>query len=57
MIEQDGGHYIALCPDLDIASQGNTIEEARRNLVEAVGLFLEFASAEEVKRRRRSSGG
>ncbi|CAN5495246.1 hypothetical protein BH24DEI1_BH24DEI1_01140 [soil metagenome] len=47
--EQDG--YVALCPELDIASQGGTIEEARENLREALELFFETASPEEVGER------
>lgn len=43
--------YVALCPELDIASQGRTIEQARVNLVEALELFFETASPSEVKRR------
>jgi predicted RNase H-like HicB family nuclease len=50
---EDGG-YVALCPDLDIASQGSTIEEARANLVEALTLFFETASPSEVARRLRT---
>jgi predicted RNase H-like HicB family nuclease len=30
------GGYLALCPELDVASQGDSIEEAMRNLKEAV---------------------
>ena len=47
--ESDG--YVSLCPELDIASQGFTVAEARDNLIEAVELFFEVASAEEVRRR------
>ena len=43
--------YVALCPELDIASQGYTIEEAKENLKEAVSLFFECASKEEIKER------
>ncbi len=43
--------YVALCPELDIASQGFTIEEAKNNLKEAIELFLESASREEIKER------
>lgn len=50
--EDDG--YVALCPELDIASQGDTIEEARTNLSEALDLFYETASAEEIARRSAS---
>ncbi len=51
LIESEGDGYVALCPELDIASQGNTIEEARRNLLEALGLFFEAASPTEVQER------
>ena len=39
IIEKDGDVYVALCPELDIASQGTTIEDAKANLKEAVELF------------------
>jgi len=51
IIEREDDGYVALCPDLDIASQGETIEEARTNLVEALTLFFESASPSEVNRR------
>ena len=51
VIEREGDGYVSLCPALDIASQGDTIEEARANLQEAVELFLECASPEEVTGR------
>jgi len=51
IIEREDNDYVALCPELDIASQGHTVEEARGNLVEAVELFLETADASEVTRR------
>lgn len=47
--EDDG--FVALCPELDVASQGSTVEDARSNLVEALELFFETASASEVERR------
>lgn len=51
IVRSEGTGYVSLCPELDIASQGDTIEEARRNLREAVELFFESASASEIKRR------
>ena len=51
IIEREDEGYVALCPELDIASQGATIEEARTNLVEALTLFFETASSSEVARR------
>ncbi len=53
VIEREKGGYVALCPELDIASQGETVEEARVNLIEALELFFEDASPSEVKRRLR----
>ena len=51
LIEREGDGYVALCPELDIASQGDTIEDARRNLVEALELFFEAASPSEIQER------
>ena len=51
VIGREGDGFVALCPELDIASQGDTVEEARDNLSEAVQLFFEGASTEEVARR------
>ena len=51
VIERDEDWYVALCPELDIASQGPSVEEARRNLIEAIGLFFEAASPSEVRER------
>jgi predicted RNase H-like HicB family nuclease len=54
IIEREDDGYVALCPELDIASEGSSIEEARANLVEALSLFFETASESEVSRRLRS---
>jgi predicted RNase H-like HicB family nuclease len=51
IIEREGNGYVSLCPELDIASQSETIEQARENLREALGLFFECASPEEVNTR------
>jgi len=51
VIEREGDGYVALCPELDIASQGNSVEEASTNLKEAVELFFETASSREVTQR------
>jgi len=51
IIEREGNGYVALCPEVDVASQGDTIDEARRNLHEALELFFETASTEEIKER------
>lgn len=49
--EKEGDGFVALCPELDVASQGDTVEETAENLREAVDLFLESAEAAEVARR------
>lgn len=51
VIEREGRGYVALCPELDVASEGDTVEEARQNLVEALELFFETADASEVAER------
>ena len=51
IIHKEDDAYGSLCPELDIASQGSNIEEAKGNLKEAVELFFECASAEEINQR------
>ena len=51
IIEREDDGFVALCPELDIASQGDTVDEARNNLKEALELFFETASPEEIKDR------
>ncbi len=51
VIEREDDMYVANCPEVDVASQGKTIEEARANLLEAVELFFEMASPSEIRRR------
>ncbi len=54
IIEREGDGYVSLCPEVDIASQGDTIEAARNNLQEAVELFFETADRSEIERRQHS---
>ena len=51
IIEREGSGYVSLCPELDIASQGESVEQARDNLQEALELFVETASNLEIKQR------
>jgi predicted RNase H-like HicB family nuclease len=51
VVEKERDWYLALCPELDVVSQGATVEGAMANLKEAVELFLECADPEEVQRR------
>jgi predicted RNase H-like HicB family nuclease len=52
ILEREGNLFVALCPELDVASQGSTVEEATSNLREAVELFLECADPSEIESRR-----
>ena len=51
IVEREGAIYVALCPELDVASQGETVEKATANLKEAVELFLDSADQEEIQQR------
>ena len=51
VIEREGDGYVSLCPEFDIASQGETVAAARANLIEALELFFETASSEEIQER------
>ena len=53
IIEPEGDGYVALCPELDIASQGTSVEQARMNLLEALELFFESAEPAEIRARMR----
>ena len=54
IVEREGDGYVALCPEVDVASQGHSVAEARDNLAEALTLFFEIAPDEEIDRRLRS---
>lgn len=51
IIERDGDGYVSLCPELDIASQGDSAHDASNNLQEAIELFFETASQFEIQTR------
>ena len=55
IIEKCEDWFVAVCPEVDVASQGKTVEEARANLVGALSLFFEDATPEEVERRLHSN--
>jgi len=54
IIEREDDGYVALCPEVDVASQGDTVTEARENLEEALELFFEVASPSEIAERLRA---
>ena len=53
IVECEGDGYAAFCPEVDVASQGEIVAEARENLAEALTLFFETASVDEIERRLR----
>ncbi len=55
VIEREDDDYVATCPELDIVSEGHTIEAARLNLLEAVEGFFEVASPSEIRRRLKNN--
>jgi predicted RNase H-like HicB family nuclease len=54
VVEREGDGFVSLCPELDVVSQGDTVEESVKNLREAVELFLETASPREIEERLHS---
>lgn len=54
VVQREGDGWVSWCPELDVASQGDTVEQAKANLNEAVDLFLETASAREIEQRLRT---
>ena len=56
VIQKDEAWYVSTCPELGVASQGRTRKESYAMLAEAVELWLEAASAKEIKRRLRMGG-
>ena len=55
IMREEGGVVSSFCPELDVASQGNTVEEAKANLEEAVELLLEAATDKELTERYLSA--
>ncbi len=53
MIFREDDGYVAVCPQLDVASQGDSLQHAAANLREAVELFLDNASPMEILTRQR----
>ncbi len=40
IVEREGTGYVALCPEVDVASQGDSVAEARANLEEALDIMF-----------------
>jgi predicted RNase H-like HicB family nuclease len=57
VIHKEDDIFVSLGSELDIASQGDSVEQAKANLKEAVELFYECAAPNEIERRyeRRDS--
>ncbi len=43
VITKEDDIFCSLCIDLNVASEGETIEEAKKNLIEAVNDYIEIA--------------
>jgi predicted RNase H-like HicB family nuclease len=56
LIQKEAAWYVSTCPELGVASQGKTRKEAYAMLAEAVELWLEAATAKEIKRRLKLGG-
>jgi predicted RNase H-like HicB family nuclease len=56
VMQKEGSWCVSTCPELGVASQGKTRKEAYAMLAEAVELWLESASAKEIKRRLKLGG-
>jgi len=46
---QEGEHFIAQCLNVDVSSFGSTKEEALANLKEALELYFEDASVDDIQ--------
>ena len=57
IIEKEGEGHVALCPEVDVASQRGSVDEARANLQEALELFFETASSDEIEERLHGEVG
>ena len=55
VIEKEDAWFVALCPELDVASQGKTFEEAFKNLREAVELYLDDEDVQKELRGKKFS--
>jgi predicted RNase H-like HicB family nuclease len=42
IIKKSGNHYVALCLEINISSQGDSIEKARRMLLEACDEYISY---------------
>jgi predicted RNase H-like HicB family nuclease len=51
VIEKEGKWFVATCPELGVASQGLSFDEAEDMIREAVKLLLEEADEAEIRRR------
>jgi predicted RNase H-like HicB family nuclease len=49
VFEREDDVYVAICPELSIASHGESLDEARKNLIEALEGWFETASETEIE--------
>jgi predicted RNase H-like HicB family nuclease len=51
VLSKEENWIVALCPELDVASEGKTTEEAMKNLKEAIELYLEDEDLESIPKK------
>ena len=49
IVWQEGKHYVAQCLNVDVSSFGDNREDALNNLKEALELFFEDASPDQIQ--------
>ncbi len=47
-IKKEDDFFVARCPELDVTSQGKTLEEAQANIKEAIELYIESFGIEDI---------
>ncbi|GBE17517.1 hypothetical protein BMS3Abin16_00100 [archaeon BMS3Abin16] len=47
-IQREEKFFVARCPELGVTSQGKSIEEARKNIKEAIELYIESFGVEDL---------
>ncbi|NLX05703.1 MAG: type II toxin-antitoxin system HicB family antitoxin [Phycisphaerae bacterium] len=48
IITEEEGFFVARCPQLDVTSQGRTLQEAQKNMKEAIECYIEAFGLEDI---------
>lgn len=43
LIKRFNGHFVALCPELNVAAQGESLMEARKEIAQAIRVYIEYS--------------